>query len=330
MENISGISFLKYSLRGVFFVLLKRMSYYSQMKQEDKIFLKEKITTIGLNDNRYPGLLKEISSPPSILYVKGKIPAGPAIAVVGSRLATGYGLDMAARLSRELAARGIVIVSGLALGIDTAAHKAALEVGGKTVAVLGSGLDEKSIYPAQNINLAREIVEKDGAVISEFPSKTSPLPHHFPQRNRIVSGLSLGVLVVEARQKSGALITANFALHQNREVFALPGSASSQSSAGTNKLIQQGAKLVLSADDILEELNIETKREETKNAEEKINFNDLSGKEKIIAEIISRETLNVDKIIETTKLSASEVLAALSILEIKGIAKQADGKYELK
>lgn len=300
------------------------------MKQKDEIFLKEKITTIGLNDDKYPRLLKETSSPPPILYVKGEIPAGPAVAVVGSRLATNYGLDMAARLSRELAARGIVIVSGLALGIDSAAHKAALEVGGKTVAVLGSGLDEASIYPSQNKPLAREIIENGGVVISEFPCGTNPLPHHFPQRNRIVSGLSLGVLVVEAREKSGALITANFALQQNREVFALPGSASSQSSAGTNKLIQQGAKLVMSADDILEELKIETKNIKTENIKKGVKLNNLSDREKIVAKLLGREPLDVDRIIETTKLSASDVLSALSILEIKGIVKQSDGKYMLK
>lgn len=202
-------------------------------------------------DADYPALLRRIPDPPPLLYVLGRLAASAlSIAVVGARSATEYGLTMARDLASHLALRGITVVSGLALGIDTAAHLGALDVDGRTVAVLGSGLGR--IYPAENIGLARHIAAA-GAVISELPMHAGPDAHHFPRRNRIISGMSLGTVVVEASRRSGALITARMAADQNREVFAVPGSVGSLKSAGSHFLIRQGAKLVERVEDILEE-----------------------------------------------------------------------------
>ncbi len=219
-----------------------------------KILSKEnKTRTLSFSDKGYPTNLKYIYDPPPTLYVKGNIlpEDNIAIAIIGSRRATYYGLKNAENLSFELAAGGITIISGLARGVDSAAHRGALKAGGRTIAVLGSGLN--IIYPPENEKLAREILQC-GAVISEFPQGTAPLRQNFPRRNRIISGLSLGVVVVEAAKRSGALITANLALEQGREVFALPGKIDSFTSRGTHDLIKQGAKLVESAEDIIEEL----------------------------------------------------------------------------
>lgn len=204
-------------------------------------------------DPAYPPLLLEIPDPPPFLYVQGQLPAGglPAVAVVGSRNATPYGLETTVRLCRDLAAAGVAVVSGLARGIDTAAHEGALQGGGLTLAVLGSGLGH--IYPVENRPLAARIAQK-GAVISELPLAAGPDAHHFPRRNRIISGMSLGTVVVEATRRSGSLITARLALEQNREVFAVPGSVNSFKSMGTHALIQEGAKLVTHVGDILEEI----------------------------------------------------------------------------
>lgn len=219
-----------------------------------KILSKEnKTRTLSLLDKDYPANLKYIYDPPSILYIKGNIlPEDTiAVAVVGSRRATYYGLKNAENLGFQLAAGGITIISGLARGVDSAAHRGALKARGRTIAVLGSGLNK--IYPRENEELVEEIAQ-NGAVISEFALDTPPLRQNFPRRNRIISGLSLGVVVVEAAKRSGALITANFALEQGREVFALPGKIDSFTSKGTHDLIKQGAKLVESIEDIIEEL----------------------------------------------------------------------------
>ncbi|MCQ9208506.1 MAG: DNA-processing protein DprA [Omnitrophica bacterium] len=212
-----------------------------------------KFKTLRITDKDYPANLKHIYDPPATVYLKGELilEDNIAIAIVGSRRATPYGLKNAKSLAFELAARGITVVSGLARGIDSAAHRGALEAKGRTIAVLGSGLNV--IYPHENERLAEEIA-KSGAVISEFQQDVGPQRYHFPRRNRIISGLSLGVVVVEAAQKSGALITANCALEQGREVFALPGKIDSWTSRGTHDLIKQGAKLVESIEDIIEEL----------------------------------------------------------------------------
>jgi len=213
---------------------------------------------LTFKDKEYPFLLKQITDPPVVLYIKGRLKEEDklSIAIVGSRQASFYGLQCSQKFSFELAELGFTIVSGLARGIDTWAHKGALKAGGRTIAVLGSGFS--FIYPEENKELVEEIALK-GAVISEFSCNTQPFSFNFPRRNRIISGLSLGVLVVEAAKKSGALITANFALEQNRQVFCVPGRQDSFTSWGTNTLIKEGAKLVLDIQDILEELNLDIK-----------------------------------------------------------------------
>jgi len=218
---------------------------------------KENIDLITINDKDYPKLLKEIYAPPALLYIRGQFKPEDefSLGIVGPRKLSFYGKQVAPLIAANLSRAGLTIVSGLAKGVDTLAHQSTLETGGRTIAVLGSGLDKRSIYPFQNKHLAEKIAQ-NGAVISEYPLGSSPLAQNFPQRNRIISGLSLGVLVIEAGEKSGALITAKDALEQNREVFAIPGSILNQTSIGTNNLIKMGAKLVSNIDDILEELKI--------------------------------------------------------------------------
>ena len=215
-----------------------------------------KIEEISINSNEYPKVLKNIYDPPLKLYILGNkdILKQKGIAIVGSRNATEYGKKVAFKFARELSEKGINIISGLAVGIDTYAHIGALQEKsmGKTIAVLGSGLDE--IYPKQNIELAKQIIKYEGCIISEYPLGTRPQRINFPQRNRIISGLSKGVLIVEAGEKSGSLITADFAIEQGKEVFAIPGNIMNQNSIGTNNLIKQGAKLVTSYKEVLEEL----------------------------------------------------------------------------
>ncbi|MFH1460925.1 MAG: DNA-processing protein DprA [Patescibacteria group bacterium] len=218
---------------------------------------KQKIKMITILDENYPRLLKEIYSPPALLYLRGELKPEDefSLGIVGTRKLSLYGRQVTLLIAAELAQAGLTIVSGLAKGIDTLAHQSALKVKGRTIAVLGSGIDRQSIYPPINRSLAEEISE-NGAVISEFPIETQPLAQHFPQRNRIIAGLSLGVLVIEAPSKSGALITARDALEQNRDVFAIPGHILSTNSSGPHDLIKMGAKLVNQASDILEELNL--------------------------------------------------------------------------
>ena len=217
---------------------------------------KEGIDLITILDKNYPKLLKEIYSPPALLYIRGKLELNDefSLAIVGTRKLSSYGQQITPLITSDLAGAGLTIISGLAKGIDTLVHQAALKANGRTIAVLGSGLDKKSIYPSINRHLAEEISQK-GAVISEFPIGAEPLAQHFPQRNRIISGLSLGILVIEAPEKSGALITAKDALEQNRDVFAIPGPILAKNSLGPNNLIKMGAKLVSQANDILYELN---------------------------------------------------------------------------
>ena len=213
------------------------------------------IKEINFSSDKYPKQLREIYNPPKRIYAIGNIEIlnKVGIAIVGSRKATEYGKKVAFRLSKDLSERDIVIISGLAKGIDSHAHIGSLNVqNGKTIAVLGSGI--KVIYPKENIELARQIVRKGGCIISEYPPDDTPNKSNFPERNRIISGLSKGVVIVEASEKSGALITADFALEQGREVFAVPGNIYSKTSVGTNKLIQQGAKLVMCVEDILSEI----------------------------------------------------------------------------
>ncbi|MCM8792488.1 MAG: DNA-processing protein DprA [Candidatus Omnitrophica bacterium] len=230
----------------------------NKIKEEFALIKKYNLKIITYMDDEYPFLLRQIYDPPFVLYVKGELKEKDklAIAVVGARQASFYGIQCSQKFSYELADLGFTVVSGLARGIDTWAHKGALKAGGRTIAVLGSGFS--FIYPKENKALIDEI-SLNGAVISEFPCNTRPLPFNFPRRNRIISGLSLGVLVVEASKKSGALITANLALEQNRQVFCIPGRQDSYQSWGTNTLIKEGAELVLDISDILEELNLDLK-----------------------------------------------------------------------
>ena len=285
----------------------------------------EKIKIIKKSSKEYPKILREIVNAPKQLYVRGELPKNHEMnfAIVGTRAASEYGKTLAFKIAKELAELGFNIVSGLALGIDTQAHLGALAGGGKTIAVLGSGTLDASIFPKENLALVKKIVDSGGAVISEYEPQAKSEIWYFPERNRIVSGLSRGALVVEAPEKSGALITARLALEQNREVFAIPGSVFSKNSIGANNLIKSGAKMVTSVDDILEELNLtglKSKREEN----EKEN---MSPKEKIIFSIIEKEPVHIDKICEIAKMPASRALSIVSVLEIQGIIKNIGGKF---
>lgn len=290
------------------------------------------IDVVTLEDDNYPYLLKNICDPPVCLYVKGEILAEePIIAVVGSRKASGYGLASAKKISAELSAYNICVISGMARGIDTASHQGALSASGRTIAVLGCGLD--IVYPPENKKLMERIIER-GAVISEYPPGVQPAPHHFPIRNRIVSGMSVGVLVVEAGEKSGSLITAQLALEQGRDVYALPGNVISINSKGTNKLIQDGAKLVTCVQDIVEEiywfrnfedkpvLNLDSYREKKK-------FSDaLDQDENNVYELLSLENLQIDELQRRLALDLPTLHRALLSLEMKGLIKrESGGKY---
>jgi DNA processing protein len=281
--------------------------------------LKE-IREISIEDKNYPKLLKKIKDAPKVLYYLGEIKNKEnCFAIVGTRRCSNYGKEIAYQIASDLAEAGLTIVSGFAPGIDTMAHKAAIEKGKRTIAILGTGLDEKSIYPKSNLKLIDKILEYGGALISEFPPGTPGAKYTFPQRNRIISGLSLGVLVVEARMKSGALITASYAKEQGRKVFAIPGSIFSQTSKGCHLLIKNGAKLVENAKDILEELGIrklEVREKEIKGE---------TPEENLILEVLKEGVLDVEKIIEKTKLPPSRVASTLSILEIEGKIKNLGG-----
>lgn len=285
------------------------------------------IKQIYKTNKKYPSLLKEIFNPPS-LYIRGDFQETDkhAIAIVGTRKPTAYGKQTAEKFTYELAQAGFTIVSGLALGIDTIAHKTALSAKARTIAVLGSGIDPRVLYPQENKKLACEI-EQHGAVISEYKPDASARPGYFPQRNRIVSGLSLGVLVIEAGFKSGALITAKCALDQNREVFCVPGSIFSEKSIGANNLIKLGAKLVSRVEDILDELNL---TQAMKFIEKKEIVPENKEEAKIL-KALSHEPKNIDEIIKKTKLDTASTSACLSIMEIAGKIKHLGaGAYVLK
>jgi DNA processing protein len=273
----------------------------------------EGIKKIGIDDKNYPELLKKITDPPKILYFKGEInKEEPCFAVVGTRRFSAYGKQATLDIVGKLAEAGLTIVSGLAPGIDTFAHQVCVERKKRTIAILGTGLDERSIYPRSNLKLAKEIVKSGGCLMSELPPGTPGSKFTFPKRNRIISGLSCGVLVVEAKNKSGSLITARCALQQNRTVFAVPGPIYSSNSAGPHKLIKRGAKLVDNPNDILQELNLLIFRNKNNKVSDAEN-----QEESLILEALKEESLHIDKIIEKTKLKAFAVVSALAILEIK-------------
>lgn len=292
------------------------------LQKELEKLQRENISIMTCLDENYPKLLKEIYDYPYIMYIKGQIKKEDdfAIAVVGTRKLSHYGQQVTARIASELSQAGLTIVSGLAEGIDTLAHLSALENKARTIAVLGSSLERASIFPPRNKYLADKIA-LNGAVLSEYPFASAALKHHFPARNRIISGLTLGTLIIEAPEKSGTMITANHALRQNREVFAVPGSIFSNTSAGPNNLIKMGAKLVTSAQDILEELNL-------KNLAQSITVSKISPstpEEELILNFLSHEPLTVDKIASLTKLNIAAVNSTLSLMEMKGMIKNLGG-----
>ncbi|MGE5528280.1 MAG: DNA-processing protein DprA [Patescibacteria group bacterium] len=280
---------------------------------------REGVEIVTLQSPSYPRLLARIPDPPPVLYVRGSLlpEDGTAVAIVGARAATVNGRLAAEKLAGDLARQGVTIVSGMARGIDSAAHQGALRSGGRTIAVLGSGLDV--IYPPENNALYRQIAG-NGAVISEFPLGTEPLQMNFPARNRIISGLSLGVVVVEASHDSGSLITAGHALEQGREVFAVPGAVDQEGSRGPHRLIKQGAKLVEDAGDILEELSLPVLSvEEVAAARTPV---DLSPEEEKILQTLGHEPRHVDLVVRDSGLASGVVGAALVMLEMKGLVRQ--------
>ena len=269
------------------------------------------------DDEDYPVRLREITQPPPVLYLWGQLAPQDkwSTAVVGTRQPTAYGQAVARDLAAALAANGITVVSGLARGIDTVAHRAALEAGGRTLAVLGSGLDQ--IYPPEHEKLGQEIV-KNGAILTEYPLGTRPEPGNFPPRNRIISGLALAVVIVEAGEGSGALITADFAADQGREVFAVPGPIFNRASKGTNRLIKAGARPLTAPEDVLEVLNMDViARYET--ASEELPEDDT---ERRVLEALSSDPLHVDDLRARVGLPVSEINASLTMLELKGRARQ--------
>jgi len=304
-------------------ILKKRNRQFAERQLE--ICRREGIDLLTVLDPGYPENLKEVSDAPVLLYLRGSLRKDDraAVAVVGTRMPSSYGRSAAERITRELVQHGLTIVSGLARGIDTVAHRSALANGGRTLAVLGCGLDR--IYPPENRKIAERITES-GALISEFPCGTGPDAGNFPRRNRIISALSLGVLIVEAGEKSGALITADTALDQGREVFAVPGEIFNSRARGTNRLIQQGAKLVQSAADILEELSYRLPiQNEEKPAVSPVPP-DLSEKEKRILEMLSEKPVHIDAICQHTGFSPPEALSLLLTLELKQLVRQLAGK----
>ena len=298
---------------------------------------------LTLDDTAYPAPLKQIYDPPVLLYVRGSLDAllRPGIAMVGTRHPTPYGSGMAERLGTDLAARGLVIISGMARGVDTAAHRGALAAQGVCVAVFGTGVDVP--YPKENSRLAEQILAAGGTLLSEFPIGTFPAPQNFPIRNRIISGMSIGVLVVEAAEYSGTRITARCALEQNRDVFAVPGNVTNKNSWGPNTLIKQGAKLVATWEDVWEELPENVRLALAPQGLDASNppltaslFPDeakLSPHEsKIFALLKADEALHIDEIVERleAELSSSEIFAALFELELAGKIRQLPGKNFVK
>ncbi|MEW9033554.1 MAG: DNA-processing protein DprA [Planifilum fimeticola] len=294
-------------------------SFVRRVKEELK---RRRIAAVTCFDPEYPEYLKEIAQPPWVLYIKGDLSllSGVCLAVVGTRQPTHYGRRVARKMAAEIASRGWVVVSGMAAGVDSEAHRGALEANGKTVAVLGTGVDV--VYPKHLRGLYAELVEK-GAVCSEMPPGTAPRPGLFPQRNRIISGLSVGTLVVEAAERSGALITADFSMEQGREVFAVPGPVTSEKSAGTNRLIQQGAKCVTGVQDILEEFPSLVQSPQV--PAESTEPSDLSPEERLLLSFIRDEPVHIDELREQISLPPGEIHRHLLSLQLKKRIRQLPG-----
>jgi len=290
-----------------------KISLEAEMEKLDRYGVK----VLTCHDPDYPSRLKEIYDYPPLLYVRGSLlPEDEwCLAIVGTRRTTVYGRQVTEEIVADLARSKITIVSGLARGIDSIAHRSALEAGGRTIAVFGCGLD--IVYPSENANLARSIIQQ-GALVSEYPLGTRPKADNFPRRNRIMSGLSLGVLVVEADETSGAMITAHLAVEQNREVFAIPGSILSPASRGANHLIQEGAKLVRNYTDILEELNLTAVAHQIEMKE----IIPPSDTEALLLKQLSAEPTHIDEVCQGSGLPISTVSSTLTMMELKGLVKQ--------
>ncbi len=293
-----------------------------------------------LDDGSYPALLREIDDPPPVLYVKGEWQAcfeQPGVGVIGSRTCSTYGENASEMLSRDLASRGLTIVSGLARGIDAAAHRGAMRGQGKTIAVIGTGID--SVYPRENNGLVREILSNGGCLVSQFPLCTPPIAENFPYRNRIISGLSLGVLIVEASERSGSLITARLAMEQNREVMAVPGNITSSNSFGTNYLIKSGAKLVQQWQDVVAELpsdvsaailppKMDAPPAEKAERQPELMPADMSENERKVWHILTPDgSTHIDILLETTGLSFGDLNNALVGLDIRDLIRVLPGKH---
>ena len=361
-EELEKIERLSPTMRD----LLSRKPVQYPIERELELIHEYGCQIVTLYDDAYPPLLKEIDTPPLVLYIRGKLTSEDALSIslVGSRDARDYGRKVGYRLSYQLAQRGLTVVSGLAKGIDTSAHRGALEAGGRTIAVMGSGLS--FIYPATNSALAEKI-EASGALISEFSMDVKPKPRNFPRRNRIISGLTLGTVVVEASNRSGALITARLAGEQGREVFAVPGEIFSELSTGTHKLINNGAKLINTVDDLLNELppyvlnqiqsesvtasapdmesessqeppieKSDTKSEAVQSPVEapqpvqKPPPPDLTPDERTVFDAIEVPSSHIDTIVRTTQLPIGQVSSVLLMVELKGIVQQLPGKQFAK
>lgn len=300
-----------------------RTSFNPQTQLE--IIKRENIELVTLKDPSYPLLLKQIHTPPAVLFIKGKLPnALESIAVVGARKISNYGKIITPIIVKELANQGIAIVSGLALGIDGEAHRATLSQNGITVAVVATGIDDASIYPSIHRYLAKEIVQKNGAIISEFPPLTMALRHHFPMRNRIIAGLARATIVLEADEHSGALITARSALDENREVFAVPGPITSPTSRGTNQLIALGAHCLTNAQQIIEVLQLNNLKNSSINQE----IFSPSDMEKTVLNLFTKEPLHTDEAIRLSGLPSPAVQKTIALLEMKGWLKDlGQGQY---
>ena len=305
-------------------------------KDENRIYteysklIERKIRFISVENEEYPDKLKSIYDPPYGLYVKGQMPSDekPSIAIIGARKCSSYGKELAEYFSRELSNNGFQIISGLARGIDSCAHRGALSGNGLTYGVLGNGLN--ICYPQENINLLLEVEEK-GGVISEFPLDSPPIPAHFPLRNRIISALSDGILVVEAAERSGSLITVDLGLEQGKDIFAIPGRLRDTLSQGTNKLIKAGAKMVVDIHDIIEEYNYFANKIK---CEKQIIYSEinklLEKNEKIVYDCLSLEPKHIDKIVVEVKKNINEVSHILFMLELKEVVKQLPNKHFIK
>jgi DNA processing protein len=284
---------------------------------------KETITTVSIGEKNYPEQLAHISDPPHTLFIRGTIPDAhaPSVAIVGTRNHTTYGKQAADEVTSSLAEQGIAIVSGLALGIDGVVHESVVRVHGKTIAVLGCGVDRDTVYPAVHRHLAERIIFQGGAIISEYPPGYKPTQYSFPARNRIIAGLTLATIVIEAAEESGALITAKCALDYNREVMAIPHPITSERGKGANNLIKQGAALITSAQDVMEILNLKNIKEIISNRE----ILPSSPTEAIILQTLSKEPIHIDVIIKKTSLGSGVVMSTLTLMEMKGKIKNMGG-----